>query len=388
MKNQAGASLAAVLGPADVMLWCGLRRMGVVRIWGELWGDRLVTGLKIAVAGGGLIGQRHLELVDQSDACDLCGIVEPGDHGQDLGRRFGAPVFADLAELLAAAIADGVVIATPTPLHVAHCLACVTAGVPALVEKPVASTTTEAQELRDAVNGSGVPVLVGHHRLHSSILRAVVGAIAAGEIGDVVAITGSAMFYKPDGYFAAAPWRSEPGGGPILINLIHDIGNLRALGGEIAAVQAFASQQARGGAVEDTVAISLRFSSGALGTFMLCDTAAAPWSWEQTTRENPYYAAIDGEDCYHVAGTQGSIAVPTLRQRTYGADVERSWAEPFDTTTIEATRDDPLACQLAHFCDVVRRAAAPLVTVQDGLNNLRVAEAVAVSATDGGVVKI
>ncbi len=340
---------------------------------------------KIAVAGAGLIGRRHIELIGAGDDLALCGIVEPAGHA-DIAD--GVPLFNDLAELLAAGVADGVVIATPTPLHVAHCLACVEAGVPALVEKPVAATTTQARELCAAVEAAGVPVLVGHHRVHSPILRAACGAIADGEIGDVVAVTGSALFFKPNDYFAAAPWRSRPGGGPILINLIHDIGNLRALGGEIAAVQAVASRQARGGVVEDTVAITLRFASGALGTFMLSDTAAAPWSWEQTARENALYAATDDEDCYHVAGTRGSIAVPTLRLRTFPAGAQRSWATAFETKTIDVVAEDPLACQLAHFGEVVRGTAAPLVTVRDGLANLAVAEAIAASAASGAAVDV
>lgn len=78
-----------------------------------------------------------------------------------------------------------------------------------------------------------------------------------------------------------------------------------------------------GFAVEDTVAIALRFANGTLGTFLLSDTAAAPYSWEQPAGENPSYPRLDDEDCYVLAGTHGSLGVPTMRLRTYAG--ERSW---------------------------------------------------------------
>ncbi len=117
------------------------------------------------------------------------------------------------------------------------------------------------------------------------------------------AVIGSAVFYKPDseGYYEGAnAWRRQPGGGPILINMIHEIGNLRAMVGEIAAVQAFASNATRGFEVEDTAAINLRFENGALGTFLLSDTAASHRSWEQTSREEQGLrpGATDEDDCY------------------------------------------------------------------------------------------
>src|SRR5208283_1012449 len=99
-----------------------------------------------------------------------------------------------------------------------------------------------------------------------------------------------ALFYKPDSYFDEAPWRRQQGGGPIMINMIHEVGNLRAMVGEIVAVQAFASNTTRALEVEDTVIIGMRFANGALVAFLLSDTAACSKSWEQTSRENESYA--------------------------------------------------------------------------------------------------
>src|SRR5258708_39289845 len=47
--------------------------------------------------------------------------------------------------------------------------------------------------------------------------------IAQGRLGRLVAVTGAALFYKPDAYFEEGPWRREAGGGPILLNMIHDV---------------------------------------------------------------------------------------------------------------------------------------------------------------------
>ncbi|MOA04034.1 hypothetical protein D3C78_1235670 [compost metagenome] len=199
---------------------------------------------------------------------------------------------------------------------------------------------------------------------------------------------GSALFYKPDDYFDAAPWRRETGGGPVLINLIHEIGNLRSLCGEIVAVQALASSATRGFPVEDTVSIGLRFANGALGSFLLSDTAASARSWEQTSRENHDYPSYDGEDCYLIAGTAGSLAVPTMRLKCYDEPEQRSWWKPFTCEVAELHREDPLALQLEHFCQVIRGEAEPLVSVRDGLQNLRVVEAIALAAREGGVVEV
>lgn len=212
--------------------------------------------------------------------------------------------------------------------------------------------------------------------------------ISSGRLGALVTVMGSATFFKPDSYFSDAPWRREIGCGPILINMIHEVHNLRMLCGDIVAVQAFKSNATRGFAVEDTVAINLRFTNGALGTFMLSDAAASARSWEQTSQENKAYASYDDEDCYFISGTRGSLSVPTMRLKTHARDDDRSWWKPFEVGAVETVREDPLALQIDHLCNVVQGQAEPLVTARDGLNNLRVTEAIARAAHTGLMVEI
>lgn len=344
--------------------------------------------LRIAVAGAGLIGRTHIELLTRSaDAC-LAAVVDPSPAAAPLAARCGVPHLTSLDELLARQRPDGVILATPNDLHVPQALQCLQAGVSVLVEKPVSATVADGQRLLHAAQASAARVLVGHHRAHSPLMARACEVVQSGRLGRLVAVMGSAAFYKPDTYFADGPWRTEPGGGPILINMIHEVHNLRMLCGEIVAVQAFASNAVRGFAVEDTVSINLRFASGALGSFLLSDTAACARSWEQTSQENKAYASYADEDCYVLTGTLGSLSVPSLRLKTYADVSQASWWKPFETRQLDLVREDPLALQIAHFAQVIRGQAPPLVSVHDGLQNLRVTEAISEAARSGRIVTL
>jgi predicted dehydrogenase len=340
----------------------------------------------IAVAGAGVIGRRHLELVGASNEAALVALADPAPHAVDLARTLDVPVYPRLDALLAAVRPDAVIVATPNASHVGDGLACVARGVPALIEKPIADTLEGAERLVVAAERAGVPLLVGHHRRHSPVLAAAKAVVDEGVLGRLVAVTGSATFRKPDRYFAEAPWRTQPGGGPLLINMIHEVDDLRMLCGDIVEVQASVSSAARGHAVEDTAAIVLRFANGALGTFMLSDSAASPKSWEQTSGENAIYAHCGDEDCYVLSGTRGSLGVPTMRLRTY--DGEASWTAAYRTDTVDVQRADPLERQLAHFCAVARGEARPRVSGREGLATLRVTLAIAHAAATGARIAL
>lgn len=345
-----------------------------------------MTRVRIAVAGAGLIGRRHIALVRESTEADLASIIDPAPAARVLASELAVPWYPSIPDLLERDRPDGIIVATPSQAHLEHALACVAAAVPTLLEKPIATTTEDGVTVTLAAEERKVPLLVGHHRRYSPILGAARSVIEGGILGRLVAVTGAAMFRKPDAYFDDGPWRRLPGGGPLLINMIHEIDSLRYLCGEITSVQAVVSTSARGFRVEDTVAINMAFEGGALGTFMLSDAAAAAVSWELTSGENPAYPNVPDVDCYVLAGDVGSLGIPTMRLNSY--EGTPSWWEPLRLEVLDVRRRDPLAEQIGHFCAVIKGDVAPLVTGWDGSQNLLVVDAIAEAGRTGTIVAI
>lgn len=337
--------------------------------------------LRLVVIGPGLMGQKHIELIERNPRCTLVGIVCPEqDQDQLVLDRHRQVAFADLETCLADTQPSGAIVSSPNSFHYEQSRLCVLADIPVLIEKPITTDLAEAQRLVDLIEARHAKAIVGHHRAHSPLLQTARQVVKDGLLGKLIGIQGNAVFYKPSEYFAAGPWRTVAGGGPILINLIHEIGIMRSLCGEISGVHALSSRHARKFEVEDTVAVNLAFTSGALGNFLLSDAAASARSWEQTSQENPIYPTYGDEDCYHLAGTRGSLAIPTMRLKRAPNDQEPSWTRPLIEETLTVKRTDPLTAQLGNFLDVIEGIADPVVSAFDGLQNLKVTEAIQQSA--------
>ena len=150
-----------------------------------------MSQVRIAVAGAGLIGKRHIEEIDASDSAVLASIVDPGPAGPELAQRYGVPSYPSLAELFAKDKPDGIILATPNQMHVAGGLECVDAGVPVLVEKPIGDTVASATRLVEAGESARVSVLTGHHRNYSPIMAKAREIIESGVLGRLVGVSGT-----------------------------------------------------------------------------------------------------------------------------------------------------------------------------------------------------
>lgn len=338
---------------------------------------------RIGLVGFGLIGRRHGEIIRRIPELTLAAITEPSV--KNMPPSLDAPVYADLSEMLAKESLDGIILATPTPLHFEQGLACIEAGIPVLIEKPITVTSKDAAILTDAAQAAGVPLLIGHHRRHNGMVQAAKTAIMEGEIGDIIAVQATCWFYKPDHYFAAAPWRTRKGAGPISVNLVHDVDLLRYFCGEIASVQAVAVPSRRGFENEELATAILRFHSKAVATISVSDSIAAPWSWELTARENPAYPATL-ESCYLIGGSEGSLSLPDLR--VWRHDDAPDWWTPISARSLLCNSEDPLIAQMTHFARVIAGEEVPLVSGIEGLRSLEIVEAIAHSSASGQEISI
>ena len=346
--------------------------------------DSLLQPVNLAELGARLIGTRHIEHVLSEPAAKLMAIVDPSPTARALAEKKAVAWYPDFAAMMEIQKPEGVIIATPNQLHVENGLACIAAGVPTLVEKPIADDVAGATTLVEAAERGCVPLLVGHHRRHNPLIQEAKRAVDDGRLGQIVSVHGTCWFFKPDEYFEV-PWRREKGAGPVFLNLIHDVDLLRYLCGDIVSVQALESNALRGNAVEETAVILLRFASGVMGTMNVSDAIAAPWSWEFTSGENPAYSHTQ-ETCYWIGGTRGSLTVPYLD--LWRHETEPNWWKPIAHERLPVVPMDPLGLQVRNLCNVVRGTAAPVVSGREGLKTLKVIAAVKEAAASGRAVEI
>ena len=331
--------------------------------------------VKLAVVGAGLIGSKHARLVHGQPECSLVGICDPDPGRRGVAERLEAPFYRDLSDLLDEQQPEGAIVATPNGTHLAVAEVCAGKGVDLLIEKPIADTLPAARSIVEVAAAAGCRVLVGHHRRHNPLIGEARSQVQGGALGKLIAASMMWTLLKPAEYFQV-DWRCRrPQGGPILINLIHELDILRYVCGEIRQVFAQSASMARGLEVEDTLSIALSFADGALGAIIASDATPSPWSYEISSGENPYYFHTS-QNCYHFLGSEGALAFPRMELWRYGDPPRAGWQHPLSRTRREVAPADPLVLQLQHFCRVVRGQEPPRVGGADATRTLAVALAV------------
>jgi predicted dehydrogenase len=334
---------------------------------------------RIGLMGAGLIGREHAILLAGHARTELVAIADPAETAVTMAAEFGARHYADFRTMLDDERFDGVVIALPNSLHADAAIACLERGITCLVEKPIADTLEAALRVAEAVERTGVPVLVGHQRRHSPAIAKARQMVSEGALGRLVAVNAMWMADKPDAYFDAS-WRRKPGGGPLLINLIHDIDCLRFICGDIDEVMAMTSNAVRGFEVEDTASISLRFASGALATMVMSDVAVSPYNWD-TAAGQALYFPHQPENAYFFCGTKAALAVPGMDLWRHETDAGH-WQDPLVKRHVGIDKSSAYDNQLRHFIKVIAGREKPLVSAQDGMVTLASLLAIARSGAE------
>ena len=341
--------------------------------------------LNIAIVGAGLVGQRHAKVIQSLRDARLVGIVDTAESGKKFARQLGVSAYTSIDNLLAEIRPDGIVLCTPTTLHIEQGLLCVAARIPVLIEKPIGASASASLALINAADMYNVPILVGHHRRHNPLIHAAKRCIDSGRLGTIRAVHSQCWFYKPDDYFAEAPWRTQPGAGPVSVNLVHDVDLIRYLCGEVICVQAMRAPSARKFDNEDLASALLTLASGILVTITVSDSIASPWSWELTSNENPIYPQT-AESCYRIGGSKASLSIPDLT--VWSHSQKPDWWSPIVTERLSFSPADPLIEQMQHFLRVIRGGELPLVSAEEGYRSLRVVEAIQQASESGERIEL
>ena len=341
--------------------------------------------INISIVGTGLMGLQHIKAIQKAKKANLHSIVDISNNAKNLSKKYKIPLYSNLSELLNSEKLDAVIVATPNQLHEKHTLSFLKNKIPVLLEKPISDNIQSAKKIISSAYKNKTPLLIGYHRRYNSIVSKVKDIIKKGKLGKIVSANVLCWLYKHKAYYKEK-WRVSKGGGPLGINLVHDIDMICYLLGSIKYVQAFTTNKTRKFQVEDTATISLIFNSGALCTLNLSDTIVAPWSYELTAGENPAYPITD-QSAYMIGGTKGSLQFPNLKYWFYKK--ERSWWNKIFIEEDKNKKDDnTLVNQIDHFADVVSKKVKPKVSGNDGLISLKIFAAITKSAKTGKKIRV
>ena len=329
--------------------------------------------LRGAVLGLGMIGRHHARLLQSDPAIRFAGAVDPG------GDRFAAVVdpallFATVAELLGGADGppDFAVVAVPTEEHLPAVRELAAAGVHMLVEKPLAATAGEAREIIEIVRGAGLHGAVGHVERCNPALLELRHRVNAGQLGEVFTVTTERVGPFPDRVRDV---------GVVKDLATHDLDLVRWLGGGRVERVAAQTQHRMSRQHEDLVLVTGRLEGG------VAFNSVVDWLTPTKVRRT------------RILGERGMLVADTLRAdltfyenadtSTHGwtaMQALRGVAEG-DMTRYALARREPLAVELQGFCALIRGDAdAQVVTLEEGLETVAVAEAVLASAASGETV--
>ena len=323
--------------------------------------------LRAGLIGLGMMGRHHARVLGSLPGVELVAVADPGGdvHGAAAGRQ----VLASAQELIDLGL-DYCVVAAPTGLHEEVGLQLAEAGVHALIEKPLAANAGAARRLADAFAGGGLVGAVGHIERYNPSLQRARQLLEDGHLGSVFQIV-----TRRQGPF---PGRIADVG--VVKDLAtHDI-DLTAWVAQRPFVSVAAQAAYRSGREhEDLIAVTGRLDGGTVTSHLV--------NWLSPMKERVTI----------ITGEKGALVCDTLTaDLTFYANgtAASDWDEvrqfrgvtEGDVVRYAIAKPEPLRTEHEAFRDAVLGKPADIVTLEQGVRIVEVAEAVLASASNGGQV--
>ena len=297
--------------------------------------------------GSGYIQEFHARAVVEHPSAQLVAVANWREQSAtELAERYAIPrVVTDWNEIVEATDVDAAVVATPNALHGPQSVALLRAGKHVIVEKPMATSVTECDEMIDASRASGAFLMVAHCWRFRDEVRAMRERVASGELGEVV---------KTRGYGAHATWGPEgwfvdpalAGGGALVDMGVHAIDTARFLLGDPSPNRVCAAIGTRYGTyqVDDDGVLLITWSNGT--------NSVVESGWWQ-----PHVGGLEADT--EVYGTKGYARIwdPAPPSEDYKHDTQPMYS-----------------AQMTEFLDAIAKGRQPRPSGEDGRVVMQVVE--------------
>lgn len=235
--------------------------------------------ISFAIIGVGNIGRRHAEHILQDPAAQLVAICDEDPKCEALAQQWNVPFYKNSEDFFAKNIADVVNICTPNHWHKDHTIAALTQGSHALVEKPMALSTQECNEMIEAATRYGRKIFAVKQNRYNPPVQEARKLLQAGNLGELYMVQVNCFWNRNEQYYSSGNWRGKrkSDGGCLFTQFSHFIDILFYLVGDVEPVSGMLHNylHQHNTEFEDTGAFLLRSTSGAMINFNFTTNAFA-----------------------------------------------------------------------------------------------------------------
>ncbi|MCG7380431.1 Gfo/Idh/MocA family oxidoreductase [Paenibacillus sp. ACRSA] len=339
-----------------------------------------MSKIKVAVFGCGAIAERrHIPEYADNENVELVAFADPiVERAEKMAETYGGKAYSSYEELLANETVDAVSVCTPNYLHAPMAIAAANAGKHVLVEKPMAVSTEEGEQMIEAAKKNNVFLMVGHNqRLMPPHVKAK-EILDSGRLGKVLNFRTSFGHPGPEAWSVdgADSWffRKEEA----IMGAMGDLGVHKSdfirylLSDEVSEVAGFISTLHKEGTkVDDNATCLLRMKSGAIGTLVA--------SWTQ-------YRA--GDNSTVLWCENGVMKIGTVEGDEVIVELTNGTVETYKVGAMATNEKQVPSGVIDAFVESIVTNTPPSISGEEGLRSLQVILAAFESEKTGQIVKL
>jgi len=329
--------------------------------------------LNVAVVGIGAMGKNHARVCSSIKNVNLVAVCDTNENtAKEISEKYNTKCYLDCKRMLAKEIVDAVSVCVPTKLHKEVAIGIIKKGINVLVEKPIATTVSEAKEIINEAKKKNVKLMIGHIERFNPVVIELKKRIMRNELGKIYKVHSVRLSQFPKRVIDV---------GVIVDLAIHEIDILKYLvDSKIKRVFAETAQRIHS-LHEDLLIGTIRFENSILGVIN------ANWLTPKKVREitvtgekGMFVANYLSQELYFYEKEFAQKSVDYNKKFIYGSEGKK--------TKIKIINSEPLKNELISFVDCIRKNKEPLVTGQDGLEALDIAQKLKQSAKENRVISI